>query len=63
MSDVQSETIETVVDEVVLDDGTVIDEVSVEVESGPVKPSKAELLDQEGDAAADYLEALSLIHI
>ena len=58
MSDVQSETIETVVDEVVLDDGTVIDEVSVEVESGPVKPSKAELLDQEGDAAADYLEAL-----
>ena len=44
MSDVQSETIETVVDEVVLDDGTVIDEVSVEVESGPVKPSKAELL-------------------
>lgn len=58
MSDVQSETIETVVDEVVVDDGTVIEEVTVEVESGPVKPSKAELLDQEGDAAADYLEAL-----
>lgn len=56
MSDVHSETIDVDTAEAPVDDELAIDaEIS---EGGPAKPTKAELLDREGDAGADYLEGL-----
>jgi len=54
MSDVQSETINAVEET----EAEVATAVAAEVSEGSTKLSKAELLDREGDAGADYLEGL-----
>lgn len=56
MSDVQSETIDVDTSSSPIDDE---EAVAAEIsEGGPAKPTKAEVLDREGDAGADYLEGL-----